>query len=65
MHTIRTDGLSDTEIESLGGNTMDLRCVAAALLVASALVDWTSQQRTHLTRPRAATSSERKRRRAS
>jgi len=36
--------VSDRDIESLGGNTMHLACVGAAILLASALVDWTLPQ---------------------
>ena len=32
--------ISDHDIASLGGNTMDLRCIAAALLLATSLVIW-------------------------
>ena len=45
VHSMRFPGsLSDKDIGVLGGNTMHVACVGAALLLASALVDWTLQQ---------------------
>lgn len=37
LDKLRLDGLSDAAIASLGGNTMHVRCVAAALAIAAAL----------------------------
>ena len=36
--------VTDAHIESLGGNTMHLKCVGLAMLMASALVDWSLPQ---------------------
>ena len=34
------DGITDAMMEELGGNTMHLMCVGAALLIATSIVDW-------------------------
>ena len=49
--------VTDVHIESLGGNTMHLKCVGLAMLMASALVDWglpQSQLGRRFSRPQAA-----------
>ena len=46
LHRMRRPrGLSDTALSLLGGNTMHVQCVAAAMLIGLAQVNWSSLER--------------------
>ena len=40
VHTMSFEGITDAELEDMGGNMMHLQTVGVAMLVAIALVDW-------------------------